>query len=143
MTLKDTTAAISSPGSPDGISPCRSPDGVTAPSGPEAVHVSRLRAQDSGKAMPTVVQGGAQIRHPATVTRLKLRGDFTGNAASELIRQALIADGLWPEDGEAATVQCDLPIQNPVHMQSRRSGEGSAGLIHGNARASPRRRSPR
>ena len=44
---------------------------------------------------------------PATVTRLKLRGDFTRNAASERIRQALIDDGLWPEDGEAATVQCD------------------------------------
>ena len=58
---------------------------------------------------------------PATVTRLKLRGDFTGNAASERIRQALIADGLWPEDGEAATVQCDLPIQNPVHMQIKKA----------------------
>ena len=53
MTLKDTTAAISSPGSPDGISPCRLPDGETSPSGQEAVHVSRFRALDNERAMPT------------------------------------------------------------------------------------------
>ena len=53
MTLKNSTAAISSPGSPDGISPCSSPDGETAKSGPEAAHVSCFRAQGSEKAMPT------------------------------------------------------------------------------------------
>ena len=53
MTLKDTTAAISLPGSPGGISPSRSPDGETARSGPEAVHVSRFRARDNERAMPT------------------------------------------------------------------------------------------
>ena len=53
MTLKDLTAAISSPGSPDGISPCSSPDGETCPSGQAAVHVSRFRARDSERAMPT------------------------------------------------------------------------------------------
>ena len=53
MTLKDSTAAISSPGSPDGISPCSSPDGETGQSGQEAVHVSRFRAQDNERAMPT------------------------------------------------------------------------------------------
>ena len=53
MTLKDSTAAISSPGSPDGISPSSSPDGETAPSGQGAAHVSRFRARDNEMAMPT------------------------------------------------------------------------------------------
>ena len=53
MTLKDTTAAIFSPASPDGTSPCSSPDGETERSGPAAAHVSRFRARDSERAMPT------------------------------------------------------------------------------------------
>ena len=53
MTLKDSTAAISSPASPDGISRSDSRDGETAPSEPEAAHVSRFRARDNEKAMST------------------------------------------------------------------------------------------
>ena len=53
MTLKDSTAAISSPGSPDGISRSASPDGETTQSGQGAAHVSRFRARDNEKAMPT------------------------------------------------------------------------------------------
>ena len=40
--------------SEDGALPCAKPDGATAaPSGPEAARVSRFRAQDADKAMPT------------------------------------------------------------------------------------------
>jgi len=50
----DTTSAISSPASADGRSPSDLPDGPTlAPSGPAPVHVSRFRARDNTKAMPT------------------------------------------------------------------------------------------
>ena len=37
----------------------------------------------------------------ATITRLKLRGEFTRTSASGRIRHVLVADGLWPKDGEA------------------------------------------
>ncbi len=40
--------------SEDGASPCAKPDGaIAAPSGPEAARVSRFRAQDADRAMPT------------------------------------------------------------------------------------------
>ena len=53
MTLKDSHNAISSPASADGPTPLKLPDGETAPSGPEAVHVSRFRALEDEKAMST------------------------------------------------------------------------------------------
>ncbi len=54
MTSKDSCSATSSAEFWAGPSPSVSPDGPkTAPCGPEAVHVSRFRARDSAKAMPT------------------------------------------------------------------------------------------
>ena len=54
MISEDTTNAISSPASEDGPTPSALPDGPpTGSSGPEAVPVSRFRALDSTKAMPT------------------------------------------------------------------------------------------
>ena len=53
-TLKATPNAISSLASADGPLPSVSRDGQTInQSGPAHVHVSRFRAQDAGKAMPT------------------------------------------------------------------------------------------
>jgi hypothetical protein len=53
-TSEATTNATSSPESEDGATPCASPDGpMTGQSGQEAAHVSRFRARDSEKAMPT------------------------------------------------------------------------------------------
>lgn len=49
----DTSASTSSPGSAGGITPSTSPNGEAAPSGPARVHVSRFRARDKEKAMPT------------------------------------------------------------------------------------------
>ena len=54
---------------------------------------------------------------PPTVTRLKLKGEFTNHAASERIRQVLVADGLWPDEGASRPAQADLPMQDPVHTQ--------------------------
>ena len=54
MTCEDTPRRTGSPGLEDGRSPSDEPDGPTTdPCGPEAVPVSRFRARDSGKAMPT------------------------------------------------------------------------------------------
>ena len=54
MTSRDMIGATSSPASPAGILPSSSPSGrMTAPSGPAPVPVSRFRARDSGRAMPT------------------------------------------------------------------------------------------
>ena len=54
MTSKDTTSAISSPASAGGALPSESPAGPTTNlRGPGPVRVSRFRAQDSGKALPT------------------------------------------------------------------------------------------
>jgi hypothetical protein len=52
--LPDTRSAISSPESADGPTPCASPVGpTTGPSGPDPARVSRFRARDSERAMPT------------------------------------------------------------------------------------------
>ena len=52
--LPDTSNVISSPGSAAGPMPCASPAGpMIAPPGPAPVRVSRFRAQDSTKGMPT------------------------------------------------------------------------------------------
>lgn len=54
MTSPDTTNAISSPGSPAGRLPSGSPIGLTTPpSGLAPARVSRFRAQDNERAMPT------------------------------------------------------------------------------------------
>ncbi len=54
VTLPDTLNVISSPGSADGPTRCGWQDGpTTAPCGPAPVRVSRFRARDSAKAMPT------------------------------------------------------------------------------------------
>ena len=52
MTLEDMSNATSFAGSQDGLLPSNLPDGK-APVGPAVVHVSRFRAQDSEKDMPT------------------------------------------------------------------------------------------
>ena len=57
MTSEDTNSAISSPESAGGPSPLHGPDGE-GQSGPAAVPVSRFRAQESGKAMPTNATSG-------------------------------------------------------------------------------------
>ena len=57
----------------------------------------------------------------ATITRLKLRGEFTRTSASGRIRHVLVADGLWPKDGEAALAQADLPMVDPVHTQIKQA----------------------
>ncbi len=54
MTYKATRSAISSPASRGGATPSASPAGpMSDPSGPAPVPVSRFRARDSGRAMPT------------------------------------------------------------------------------------------
>ena len=59
MISKDMSNATSSPASADGPTPSASPDGpLTAQCGPEAVPVSRFRALDSTKAMPTNATSG-------------------------------------------------------------------------------------
>ena len=58
MTLKDTSGAISSPGSADGTSHSTSPDGETPQSGPESAPVSRFRARDSEKGLTTNATSG-------------------------------------------------------------------------------------
>ena len=59
MTLKDTRNVTFLPESPAGATPSDSPDGTTTdPSGPEAVPVSRFRARDSSKELPTSVTSG-------------------------------------------------------------------------------------
>jgi len=53
-TFSGSPSATFSLVSEDGALPCAKPDGATAaPSGPEAARVSRFRAQDADKAMPT------------------------------------------------------------------------------------------
>ena len=58
MTSKDMTGTISSPGSADGILPSASPDGETPQSGPGAVPVSRFRARDCERELPTNATSG-------------------------------------------------------------------------------------
>ena len=59
MTSEDMSNATSSPASADGPTPSASPDGpATGQCGPEAVPVSRFRARDSEKAMPTSATSG-------------------------------------------------------------------------------------
>ena len=59
MTSKDMSNATSSPALADGPTPSASPDGpLTGQCGPEAVPVSRFRALDSTKAMPTNATSG-------------------------------------------------------------------------------------
>ena len=57
----------------------------------------------------------------STVTRLKLKGEFTNRPASGKIRQVLIEAGLWPSDGEAAAALGILAIPDPVHTQIKRA----------------------
>ena len=59
MISKDMSIATSSPASADGPTPSASPDGLlTGPCGPEAVPVSRFRALDNTRAMPTNATSG-------------------------------------------------------------------------------------
>ena len=59
MISKDTSNATSSPESEDGPTPSASPDGpLTGQCGPEAVPVSRFRALDNTRAMPTNATSG-------------------------------------------------------------------------------------
>ena len=58
---------------------------------------------------------------PATITRLKLRGEFTRSEASRRIEEVLVADDLWAVRAGAHPAQGDLPIQDPVHTQIKRA----------------------
>lgn len=85
--------ATSSPALADGVSPCASQDGQTAsPAGPAPVRVSRFRALDSGKAMPTNDTCGPLFtRSSPSVglqrcleSRLRARMDVNGSPEFEL-----------------------------------------------------------
>ena len=58
---------------------------------------------------------------PATITRLKLRGEFTRSEASRRIEEVLVSDDLWTVRAGAHPAQGDLPIQDPVHTQIKRA----------------------
>jgi len=70
MTSKGTTNAISSRGAAGGRSPSSLPDGAD-PCGPGAVPVSRFRARDSGRAMPTSDTSGPLFTASSPSARLQ------------------------------------------------------------------------
>ena len=93
-TSEATTNATSSPESADGATPCASPDGQTTErSGQEAAHVSRFRARDSKKAMPTNDTSGPLFNASSPSTslqlclesRLRARMDVNGSLEYALI----------------------------------------------------------
>ena len=58
---------------------------------------------------------------PATISRLKLKDEFTDRAASERIRCVLVEVGLWPDEGVARLAQADLPLRDSVHTLIKRA----------------------
>ena len=81
-------SATSSPASVSGPTPSAVPAGpTTALSGPEAVHVSRFRAQDSSAAMPTSDTSGPLFTHSSPSAALqrslasRLRARMAGNGS--------------------------------------------------------------
>ena len=72
-TLPNTTSATSLPASVDGHTPSELRDGPTiSASGPAPVRVSRFRAVDSGKAMPTNDTSGPLFTHSSPSASLQL-----------------------------------------------------------------------
>ena len=84
MTSEDMNSATSLPESAGGRLPLNGQDGE-APSGPEAVPVSRFRAQDSGRAMPTNATSGPLFNNSSPSATLqwslesRLRQRMAGN----------------------------------------------------------------
>jgi len=71
-TLADTSKPISSPVSADGPTPCGSPDGpMIDRSGPAPVRVSRFRARDNARAMPTNDTSGPLFTASSPSARLQ------------------------------------------------------------------------
>ena len=91
MISKDTNSATSSPASADGHLPLNGQDGA-APSGPAVVHVSRFRALDSTRAMPTNATSGplfsalspSAALSASLASRLQARMDVNGSPEYEL-----------------------------------------------------------
>ena len=93
MTSRVTTSAISSPASADGPSPSVWPEcPTTGPSGREAVPVSRFRARDSEKDLPTNDTSGplftalspSAILQSSLVSRLQARMEGSGSPLYDL-----------------------------------------------------------
>ena len=93
MTSKDMTNATFSPASADGPMPSTSRDGpLTGQCGPEAVPVSRFRALDSTRAMPTNDTSGplfsalspSAALSASLASRLQARMDVNGSPEYEL-----------------------------------------------------------
>ena len=93
----DMTNATSLPASPDGPMPSVSPDGpAIVPSGPAPVRVSRFRARDSEKAMPTSDTSGPLFTasslsaglQQSLESRLRARMDVSGSPEFALIWKA-------------------------------------------------------
>ena len=88
-TLPDSDSAISSPASEDGPSHSISPAGETPKSGPAHVPVSRFRARDSAKAMPTNDTSGPLFMTLSPSADLqqclenRLRARMAGNGSPE------------------------------------------------------------
>jgi hypothetical protein len=89
-TLPGSTSAISSPESAAGPTPSDLPDGpTTAQSGPAPVPVSRFRARDSKKAMPTNDTSGPLFTNSSPSASLqrslenRLRARMAGNGSPE------------------------------------------------------------
>ena len=122
-TSPDTPSATSSPGSAAGASRSGSPDGpMTAPCGPEAVPVSRFRALDSGKDMPTSDTSGPL---------------FTASSPSAALQWCLANRLQERMAGSGSPLFAltwrdrDMPAGPPICQQRasahRTSGKGSAG----------------
>ena len=115
MTSKDMTNATSSPASADGPMPSTSPDGpLTDQYGPEAVPVSRFRALDSTRAMPT--------------------NDTSGPLFSALSPSAALSASL------ASRLQARMDVNgSPEYVLTWKHWDMPAGPLVYRLRASPRR----
>ena len=84
-TSEDSTSTISSPGSAAGATPCVSPDGpTTGQSGQAHVRVSRFRALDAERAMPTNDMSGPNFTASLPSTALQSSLESKLRAATDL-----------------------------------------------------------
>ena len=121
-TSSDTTNTIGSPESADGATHSDSPDGpTTEKSGPEAVPVSRFRALDSEKDLPTNDTSGPLFTHssPSASLQRSLENRLRQNLDASGSREYVLIWSLW-----------DMPSGPPI-SRLRASGRRTSGNDYG------------